>query len=174
MSTNETFTPLHPARLWHPLERALREEWESITPRNQGIILAGPECQYPEIPKGVEFEANKLTGGYQPYPYGRMTARDRMVASEVIQWLGTGIGFNFLARAFRKAGGRVELDDYAPALSTPECDTLDEQLRNDGFTQPGHEIDLWRKLALKLEAKVIRLEKLVDEPEDQIVNGEEE
>lgn len=59
-------------------------------------------------------------------------------------------------------------------MSTPECDTLDDQLRQDGFTQPGHEIALWRDLARKLEAKVIRLEKLVDDLENQILHGEEE
>jgi hypothetical protein len=107
-----SFAPLHPLRLNHPLEKHLREMWEGMAARDQDLILAGPECRYNDIPEGVEYEANLLTGGYQPYPYGKMTDRDRMIAAEVIQWLGTGIGWNQLVRAIRKAGGQIDFDDY--------------------------------------------------------------
>jgi hypothetical protein len=102
------FKPLHDGRLQHPLEKALREAWETMPSKNQDFVLAGPEVRYNEIPHGVYSEANTLTGGYQPYPYGKMTDRDRMVAAEVMQWLGTHVGFNLLAHAISKAGGKIE------------------------------------------------------------------
>lgn len=107
-----SYAPIHPKRLNDPLERELRGAWEALSPKDQNRILAGPECTFPEIPDGQIYEANLLTGGYQPYPYGEMTARDRMVAAEVIQWLGSPIGMKFLASAFRKAGGKVEFDSF--------------------------------------------------------------
>jgi hypothetical protein len=76
-------------------------------------ILCGPEVHFLNVPAGVEVDENKLTGGYQPYPMGRMTARDKAVAAEVIQWLGTPLGFAFLTDVIRKAGGSVKFDDYA-------------------------------------------------------------
>lgn len=107
-----SFEPLHPKRLRHPLEKALREAWESMEARHQDLIIAGPECAYHEIPNGTLYDANRLTGGYQPFPHGKMTDRDRMIGAEVMQWLGSPIGLNLLIRAFRKAGGKVEFDDY--------------------------------------------------------------
>jgi hypothetical protein len=120
-----SFAPIHPKRLNDPLERELRGAWEALSAKDQNRILAGPECAIGEIPDGQPYEVNLLTGGYQPYPYGEMTDRDRMVAAEVIQWLGSPIGMNFLASAFRKAGGKVEFDSFrhnAPSLQpgTPE------------------------------------------------------
>jgi len=108
----ETYKPLHPERLAHPLEKALREEWEELTSKEKATfdLLSGPTTN--QIPENRIFDTCRLTGGVIPYPYGRMTARDRMVAAEVIQWLGSGVGFNFLSRAFQKAGGKVEFDDY--------------------------------------------------------------
>ncbi len=44
--------------------------------------------------------------------YGRMNDRDKMLAAELIQWLGSPLGFAFLATAFERAGGRVTFDDY--------------------------------------------------------------
>jgi hypothetical protein len=34
--------------------------------------------------------------------------RDALVAATVIQWLGTNVGFSFLERCIRMAGGRIE------------------------------------------------------------------
>lgn len=38
--------------------------------------------------------------------------------------------------------------------NTPECDSLDEHLRHDGFTQPAAEASMWRDLARNLEARL--------------------
>lgn len=118
--SSEDYKPLHPSRLQHPLEAHLRNAWETMSARNQDLILAGPECAYEEIPVGTLYDSNQLTGGYQPFPYGKMTPRDRMVAGEVIQWLGTGVGYNLLVRAFNHAGGKVEFDDYKMRSQEPE------------------------------------------------------
>lgn len=107
--------PLHPAGLTHPLEGTLRREWERFVAERTGFdFLGGPEVRYLELPKGEEADANRVTGGYQPYPHGRMTERDRMVVAETIQWLGTPIGLSFLVTAFERAGGRVEFNDHGP------------------------------------------------------------
>lgn len=108
------FPPLHPLRLTHSLEGTLRREWERfLLERPNFDILCGPEVEFAEIPPGIESNENKLTGGHQPYPYGRMTERDRMVAAELIQWIGSPIGLSFITSTFAKAGGRVEFDDFA-------------------------------------------------------------
>ena len=109
------FAPLHPERLAHPLEGTLRREWDRYIAERPGFdILCGPEVHFLDVPAGVEADENKITGGYQPYPHGRMTERDRMLAAELIQWLGSPLGFAFLATAFERAGGRVTFDDYKP------------------------------------------------------------
>lgn len=108
-------TPLHPARLSHPLEGTLRREWERYIAERPGFdILCGPEVHFSDVPPGVEADENKITGGYVPYPHGRMTERDRLIAAELIQWLGSPLGFAFLSTAFERAGGRVTFDDYKP------------------------------------------------------------
>lgn len=109
MKTIKSYPPLHPKRLQHPLERTLREEW--MLSENKLDLLAGPTQE--KLPIGIDFDCCSLTGGFIPYPYGRMTPRDKMVAAEIIQWLGTGVGLNFLVRAFTKAGGTVDFDDYS-------------------------------------------------------------
>ena len=65
-----------------------------------------------DVPAGIEADENKITGGCQPYPHGRMTERDKMLAAELMQWLGSPLGFAFLSTAFERAGGRVTFDDY--------------------------------------------------------------
>lgn len=103
-----TYKPLHPLRL-HSFEGMLRRDWQKfLEERPHFDLLCGPEVSYTDLPDGVESDENKLTGGYQPYPYGRMTARDHMITAEIIQWLGSPIGLNFLAAAFARAGGRLE------------------------------------------------------------------
>lgn len=106
-------TPLHPERLKHPLEGTLRREWETYVSERPGFdILCGPEVHFLDVPPGVEADENKINGGYQPFPHGRMTERDHMVAAELIQWLGSPLGFAFLSEAFHRAGGRIVFDDY--------------------------------------------------------------
>lgn len=108
-----SFAPLHPARLAHPLEGTLRREWERYISERPGFdILCGPEVHFLDVPSGVEADENKITGGHQPYPHGRMTKRDKLLAAELIQWLGSPLGFAFLSTAFERAGGRVIFDDY--------------------------------------------------------------
>lgn len=107
------FAPLHPARLAHPLEGTLRREWERYIAERPGFdILCAPEVRFLDVPPGVDADENKVTGGYQPYPYGRMTDRDKMLAAELVQWFGSPLGFAFLSTAFERAGGRVAFDDY--------------------------------------------------------------
>lgn len=106
-----SYPPLHPLRLEHPLEKALREEWQDFLESRPNVdILAGPHCNFNNIPEGIEYDT--IDANHYPYPYGRTTDRDKMVMAETIQWLGTGIGLTFLMRAFQKAGGKVEFDDY--------------------------------------------------------------
>lgn len=106
--------PLHPDRLSHPLEKALRRTWETYLSERPGFdLLAGPEVHFLDIPHGIEADENKLTGGFQPYPHGRMTPRDHLVVAEFVQWLGSPLGFAFLSGAIAKAGGKLTYDDYA-------------------------------------------------------------
>jgi len=126
--------PLHPVRLEHPLEGGLRRAWERYVAERPGFdILCGPEVHFLDLPTGVEADENNVTGGYQPYPYGRMTARDHMVAAETIQWLGSPLGFAFLSKAFEAAGGRVMFDDYAHRSPVCRvCGIVDDPL-DDGL-----------------------------------------
>lgn len=112
MAHGRAFEALHPARLSHPLEGTLRREWERYVAERPGFdILCGPEVRYAELPEGIESDENKLTGAHQPYPYGRMTKRDHMVASELIQWLGSPNGFAFISTALKRAGCEVKYSD---------------------------------------------------------------
>jgi hypothetical protein len=36
-------------------------------------------------------------------------------------------------------------------MNAPECDTLERQIQDDGFVQPGNEIKLWKEFARELE-----------------------
>lgn len=94
------------------LERTLAQEWARFNKeRPRFDLLTGPEVQ--SVPEGLDYDINTLTGGLQPYPYGRMTQRDRFIAATVIQWLGTPCGLAFLTSAFQRAGGDVVYDGYA-------------------------------------------------------------
>ncbi len=115
------FPPLHPDRPQHPLERALRETWEAFTGKDK--IIAGPGVKYSQLQPGVQYDSCENI--FQPYPYGRMTDRDRMIAAEVFQWLGSGVGYNLLCRAFDKAGGKVFYDDYAPKVQDVKIKCVD-------------------------------------------------
>jgi hypothetical protein len=107
------YTPLHPLRE-NMLERTLRQEWEKFLAERPGFdFLCGPEVRFSDIPAGMEYEENNLTGGYQPFPYGKMNGRDKMIATELIQWLGTPCGMAFFRTAFEKAGGVMRFDDYS-------------------------------------------------------------
>jgi hypothetical protein len=104
--------PIH--KPTHPLESELRKSWEYyIECRPNFDLLSGPEVNWNDIPNGQQFDENPVTNAYQPYPYGRMTRRDHMIAAEIIQWLGTPLGFAFLANTFAKAGGSISFNDYS-------------------------------------------------------------
>lgn len=117
----EKVNPIHPLRLSDKLEGTFREEWRKFLKCRPGFdILCGPEVPFLDIPAGVESDENRLTGGYQPYPHGKMTQRDHMVAVELIQWLGSPIGFAFLTGALSHAGWSVTSSPATTVPASPE------------------------------------------------------
>ena len=99
--------PLHPIRLSDPMERTLREEWVKYVDQTNFDLLSGPIQRWHQIPKGMDREPCPLTGGYEPFPHGRMTDRDHMLARELMQWIGTPCGFSFITMVFRKVGYHI-------------------------------------------------------------------
>lgn len=102
--------PLHPLRLDDPYEKAFRKEWEIL---QSGVrpfdILSGPsQDKTPE--SGIDFDICRLTGAVIPYPFGRMTKRDHLVAFEFAQWLGSPCGTAFIERSLQRVGARIQFN----------------------------------------------------------------
>ncbi len=73
----------------NPLEKRFAEEWEQINLKDSNGTL------------------NYLLSETINYPLGRVSERDRMVAATVIQWLGSPVGQQFIARTKTKTYGLV-------------------------------------------------------------------
>ncbi len=99
----------------NPLEKRFAEEWEQINLKDSNGTL------------------NYLLSETINYPLGRVSERDRMVAATVIQWLGSPVGQQFIART--KTYGLVtcsESNCYCPDGCSHKFPHKPSFLRNNG------------------------------------------
>ena len=101
LSLARTLDSSAPNDISRKFELALAVEWARLNDSSRGKeVLVSILCR--------ESDSLKYPNGFK-----RVKRRDQIVASSVIQWLGTRMGECFLRDAFREAGGNCTIG-YPP------------------------------------------------------------
>jgi hypothetical protein len=94
----------------NPREVAFAEKWKQENEPSRNLDLLALLFRVPcsrDDPACVNSLGLGAMGGYCKLPIGEPTERDRIVASTLVQWLGSNVGFGFIQEAIEKCGYKI-------------------------------------------------------------------